>query len=89
MTTKAFTHTAQYDNAISDYFRKQYASTASSASGLVQQMPLRYGANPHQKPAQAYVTEGEMPVKGELDADQHAIIDGPSSALMRYDSAPT
>lgn len=64
LALKAFTHTAHYDAAISDYFRKQYASTQSS-SGLVQQMPLRYGANPHQKPAQAFVTEGEMPVKGE------------------------
>jgi phosphoribosylaminoimidazolecarboxamide formyltransferase/IMP cyclohydrolase len=27
-------------------------------------MPLRYGANPHQKPAQAFVTEGELPFKG-------------------------
>ncbi|UZJ52761.1 hypothetical protein CBS101457_002081 [Exobasidium rhododendri] len=62
LALKAFSHTAHYDSAISDYFRKQYASTQSS-SGLVQQMPLRYGANPHQKPAQAFVTEGEMPVK--------------------------
>lgn len=58
---KAFTHTSHYDTAISDYFRKQYASINSN-SGLVQQMPLRYGANPHQKPAQAFVTEGKMPV---------------------------
>lgn len=62
LALKAFTHTSNYDTAISDYFRKQYAST-SAGSSLVQQMPLRYGANPHQKPAQAFVTKGEMPVK--------------------------
>lgn len=64
---QAFTHTAKYDSAISDYFRKQYASTAppsGTPSSFVQQFPLRYGANPHQKPAQAFVTEGEMPIKG-------------------------
>lgn len=60
LALKAFTHTANYDNAISDYFRKQYASPAAA---LTQQLPLRYGANPHQKPAQAFVTHGEMPVK--------------------------
>lgn len=59
---KAFSHTAHYDTAISDYFRKQYASINSN-TGLVQQLPLRYGANPHQKPAQAFVAEGSMPVK--------------------------
>ncbi|CAD6928500.1 unnamed protein product [Tilletia laevis] len=57
---KAFTHTAQYDDAISNYFRKQYAGPTNA---LVQHLPLRYGANPHQKPAQAFVTEGTMPVK--------------------------
>ena len=54
---KAFEHTADYDAAISDFFRKQYA-----AEGL-QYLPLRYGANPHQKPASAYVKEGNLPFK--------------------------
>ena len=64
LALKAFTHTANYDTAISDYFRKQYASSSSTPpSSLVQQLPLRYGANPHQKPAQAFVTQGQMPVK--------------------------
>lgn len=54
---KAFEHTADYDAAISDFFRKQYA-----ADGL-QYMALRYGANPHQKPASAYVKEGKLPYK--------------------------
>lgn len=54
---KAFEHTADYDNAISDFFRKQFASNG------VQHLSLRYGANPHQKPAAAYVTEGKLPFK--------------------------
>lgn len=54
---KAFEHTADYDAAIADFFRKQYAS-----DGL-QYLPLRYGANPHQKPAAAYVKEGKLPFK--------------------------
>ncbi|KAG7193858.1 bifunctional phosphoribosylaminoimidazolecarboxamide formyltransferase/IMP cyclohydrolase [Scheffersomyces spartinae] len=53
---KAFEHTADYDVAISDFFRKQYAENTS-------QLPLRYGANPHQKPAQAFVSQGELPFK--------------------------
>jgi phosphoribosylaminoimidazolecarboxamide formyltransferase/IMP cyclohydrolase len=54
---KAFEHTADYDAAISGFFRKQYAS-----DGL-QQIALRYGANPHQKPAAAYVKEDKLPFK--------------------------
>ncbi|PKI85342.1 bifunctional phosphoribosylaminoimidazolecarboxamide formyltransferase/IMP cyclohydrolase [Malassezia vespertilionis] len=57
---KGFTHTAKYDEAISNYFRATYASPGHD---FVEQMTLRYGANPHQKPAQAYVTEGELPFK--------------------------
>ncbi|CAK7208801.1 bifunctional phosphoribosylaminoimidazolecarboxamide formyltransferase/IMP cyclohydrolase [Sporothrix bragantina] len=52
---KAFEHTADYDAAISDFFRKQYAGDG------FQHMALRYGANPHQKPAAAYVKEGRLP----------------------------
>ena len=54
---KAFEHTADYDSAIADFFRKQYASDGR------QYLPLRYGANPHQKPASAYVREGALPFK--------------------------
>ncbi|KAI6124854.1 bifunctional purine biosynthesis protein ade10 [Pisolithus croceorrhizus] len=61
LALKAFEMTAKYDYAISGYFREQYAS--SGESGPVQRMLLRYGANPHQKPAQAFVTEGELPFK--------------------------
>lgn len=53
---KAFEHTADYDAAISDFFRRKYSEGIS-------QLPLRYGANPHQKPAQAYVQQGELPFK--------------------------
>ncbi|KAH6916326.1 bifunctional purine biosynthesis protein ade10 [Coprinopsis sp. MPI-PUGE-AT-0042] len=66
LALKAFEMTATYDEAISGYFREKYASSDLSAeerAGKVQRMPLRYGANPHQKPAQAYVTEGELPFK--------------------------
>ncbi|KAG9229670.1 cytidine deaminase-like protein [Amylocarpus encephaloides] len=52
---KAFEHTADYDASISEFFRKQYASDG------VQQLPLRYGANPHQKPAAAFVKSGKLP----------------------------
>ncbi len=64
---KAFEMTAKYDDAISGYFREQYASSdlpKDKLAGPVQRTPLRYGANPHQKPAQAFVTEGELPFKG-------------------------
>ncbi|EKC98488.1 purine nucleotide biosynthesis-related protein [Trichosporon asahii var. asahii CBS 8904] len=69
LALKAFEQTTAYDGAISDYFRKQYASVDSepelkAAAGVgYQRLPLRYGANPHQKPAQAFVTEGELPIK--------------------------
>lgn len=56
LALKAFEHTAEYDAMISDFFRKQYSEDVS-------QLPLRYGANPHQKPAQAFVTKGELPFK--------------------------
>ncbi|KZT52984.1 AICARFT/IMPCHase bienzyme [Calocera cornea HHB12733] len=64
LALKAFEHTASYDEAISGYFREQYASAdlpAERLAGKVQRIPLRYGANPHQKPAQAFVKDGELP----------------------------
>ncbi|KAL2007040.1 hypothetical protein VTN00DRAFT_8478 [Thermoascus crustaceus] len=54
---KAFEHTADYDNAISAFFRKQYAGDG------VQHISLRYGTNPHQKPAAAYMVQGKLPFK--------------------------
>jgi phosphoribosylaminoimidazolecarboxamide formyltransferase/IMP cyclohydrolase len=67
LALKAFTATAAYDGAIGGYFREQYASgdlPAERRAGAIQRLPLRYGANPHQKPAQAYVTDGELPFTG-------------------------
>uniref|UniRef100_A0A1A9WSH0 Bifunctional purine biosynthesis protein ATIC n=1 Tax=Glossina brevipalpis TaxID=37001 RepID=A0A1A9WSH0_9MUSC len=55
LALKAFTHTASYDDAISDYFRKQY-------SGGVAQINLRYGMNPHQKPAQIFTQLEKLPL---------------------------
>ena len=68
LALKAFEQTAAYDGAISDYFRKQYSSLDTpaeekAAAGVAyQRLPLRYGANPHQKPAQAFVEQGELPI---------------------------
>ncbi|KAM9035473.1 bifunctional purine biosynthesis protein PURH [Sarcophilus harrisii] len=55
LALKAFTHTAQYDQAISDYFRKEYSKGIS-------QIPLRYGMNPHQSPAQLYTVKPKLPL---------------------------
>lgn len=55
LALKAFSHTAEYDCAISDYFRKQYGNQTS-------QLTLRYGMNPHQKPAQLYTTKSKLPL---------------------------
>ncbi|KAH6575258.1 hypothetical protein BASA50_006893 [Batrachochytrium salamandrivorans] len=57
LALKAFTHTADYDSAISSYFRKEFSGNGD------RQMFLRYGANPHQKPAQVYLTNGVLPFK--------------------------
>lgn len=56
LALKAFTHTSEYDLAISDYFRKQYGTGVS-------QLTLRYGMNPHQKPAQIFTTLAELPLR--------------------------
>ncbi|XP_055375997.1 bifunctional purine biosynthesis protein ATIC [Condylostylus longicornis] len=55
LSLKAFTHTATYDDAISDYFRKQYSNNVS-------QLNLRYGMNPHQQPAQFFTTLEKLPL---------------------------
>lgn len=54
---KAFEQTADYDTAIADFFRKRYAGNG------VQHLTLRYGANPHQKSAAAYVRGAPLPFK--------------------------
>ena len=57
LSLKAFVHTAEYDAAISKYFRTQYGQDKSV-------LPLRYGMNPHQKPAQLYTTDDKLPLTG-------------------------
>ncbi|PTB76080.1 AICARFT/IMPCHase bienzyme [Trichoderma longibrachiatum ATCC 18648] len=54
---KAFEHTADYDTAISEFFRKEYAGSGD------QYLALRYGANPHQKPAAAFTAHQQLPFK--------------------------
>ncbi|KAF2204346.1 AICARFT/IMPCHase bienzyme [Delitschia confertaspora ATCC 74209] len=56
---KAFEQTAEYDTAISDFFRKKYAGEGEGA----QQLALRYGANPHQKPATVFMKDSPLPFK--------------------------
>lgn len=53
----AFEQTADYDDAISKFFRAKYAG-----DGL-QHISLRYGANPHQKPAAAFMRDSDLPFK--------------------------
>jgi len=54
---KAFCHTAEYDVAISDYFKLNFDDDKSV-------LPLRYGMNPHQKPAKAYLPNNKpLPFK--------------------------
>ncbi|KAL0618916.1 Bifunctional purine biosynthesis protein ATIC [Plecturocebus cupreus] len=53
LASKAFTHMAQYDEAISDYFRKQ-------CSKDIFQMLLQYGMNPHQTPTQLYALKPKL-----------------------------
>ena len=55
LAVKAFNHTTNYDSAISNYFRSQFSSGVS-------QLSLRYGMNPHQKPAQIYTTQQNLPL---------------------------
>lgn len=56
LAVKAFNHTAEYDDMISDYFRRQFSEG-------VTYLPLRYGMNPHQKPAQISTILPELPLK--------------------------
>uniref|UniRef100_S4RKR0 Bifunctional purine biosynthesis protein ATIC n=1 Tax=Petromyzon marinus TaxID=7757 RepID=S4RKR0_PETMA len=55
LALKAFEHTARYDAAIADYFRREFGR------GMAQ-LPLRYGMNPHQAPAQIYTTGPRLPL---------------------------
>eukprot|EP01061_Rhynchopus_euleeides_P007370 TRINITY_DN163_c0_g1_i1.p2 TRINITY_DN163_c0_g1~~TRINITY_DN163_c0_g1_i1.p2 ORF type:complete len:604 (+),score=293.91 TRINITY_DN163_c0_g1_i1:62-1873(+) len=59
LAVKAFEHTAQYDAAISQWFRAQYLGQSVAQPC---QMQLRYGCNPHQKPAQVWSENGPLPL---------------------------
>ena len=52
---RAFEQTADYDAAIADFFRKRYAGDGA------QQVALRYGVNPHQRPAAAFCRDRPLP----------------------------
>lgn len=54
LALKAFQHTAEYDNAISGYFHSQFVPNS--------ELKLRYGMNPHQKPARLFTTSGDLPL---------------------------
>lgn len=56
LALKAFTHTADYDNVVADYFRRTFSNNVS-------QINLRYGMNPHQKPAQIFTTLEHLPLQ--------------------------
>jgi phosphoribosylaminoimidazolecarboxamide formyltransferase/IMP cyclohydrolase len=56
LALQAFQHTAVYDDAIANYLRQQFPHTRS-------QISLRYGVNPHQKPAQLFTMAGELPLR--------------------------
>ncbi|XP_022258328.1 bifunctional purine biosynthesis protein PURH-like [Limulus polyphemus] len=55
LAIKAFNHTAQYDMAVSDYFRREFGQEHS-------QLSLRYGMNPHQTPAQIFTYSEKLPL---------------------------
>lgn len=56
LALKAFTCTAEYDSLICDYFRKQFKPNLN-------QINLKYGINPHQKAAQIFNMNGDLPIK--------------------------
>ena len=68
LALKAFEMTARYDEVIGGHFREQYTSAVlpvEKLAGPAHSIALKYGANPHQKPAHAYISKGELPFKGE------------------------
>lgn len=76
LPVQAFTHTAQYDDAISDYFRGQYSRGVS-------QLPLRYGMNPHQAPAQIYTLRPALPLRGIFELHTVASTDVNASVFSK------
>lgn len=58
LAVKGFTHTALYDDAISSHFRRLYCSASQDVEHGTQ-LTLRYGMNPHQKPAQLFIASND------------------------------
>lgn len=56
---KAFVCTSNYDEQISSYFME------IQGVGSDFHMGLRYGMNPHQKPALTYTSDQKLPFTGE------------------------
>jgi phosphoribosylaminoimidazolecarboxamide formyltransferase/IMP cyclohydrolase len=57
---KAFELVAGYDAAIADFYRRKFAGSGGSGPQLLE---LRYGVNPHQRPASAYMHARPLPFK--------------------------
>eukprot|EP00052_Salpingoeca_macrocollata_P013558 m.105913 g.105913 ORF g.105913 m.105913 type:complete len:599 (+) comp18965_c0_seq1:108-1904(+) len=58
----AFRSTAKYDAAVTAYFSAQTDGPAVTFREYEQALPLKYGVNPHQKPAACHAVQGgEMP----------------------------
>lgn len=55
LAVKAFNHTAEYDTTISKYFRMKYLDGEAHLN-------LRYGMNPHQKPAHIFTMNPKLPL---------------------------
>ncbi|XP_057293149.1 bifunctional purine biosynthesis protein ATIC-like [Hydractinia symbiolongicarpus] len=53
---KAFTHTMEYDTMIQSYFKTEISPECANY------LPLRYGMNPHQKPASLFTTLDTLPI---------------------------
>lgn len=56
LALKGFRQTAVYDDAITSFFRQTFDQNK-------QQLSLRYGINPHQKPAHLFATSGALPIQ--------------------------
>ncbi|KAF2364918.1 AICARFT/IMPCHase bienzyme [Trinorchestia longiramus] len=57
LAIKAFIHTSNYDEQISSYFMENQKSSEVH-------LGLRYGMNPHQKPALAFTADQKLPFTG-------------------------
>ena len=63
LAMKAFIHTSDYDTHITSYL-----ATTSAEGSTARHLTLRYGMNPHQKPAFAYTAGSKLPFTGQQSA---------------------